>query len=254
MGGGRFNSRALNARRWRAVGLAAVLGGVSVLTLLRAEMGLPRAREARGAPDWVVEYDGYGAVSFDEERRAVSLNPRVTAAEEMTHAALALSRFTNETPVRDFTVSFEFTLASQHRQPRPNPWESLWLFFSYRRGEDLHSKETNYVAFKTNGIEVGRAYGELGQDFLYTRESPAVQVGQSVVVTVRRGEGRLRIWMDGALALDESEEGLGLYPHAGAVGIYSEDARIEVRRFRLGDPAEWLRGIPWLGFDDIAAE
>lgn len=183
--------------------------------------------------DWRLEYDGYGRVEVGDN--AVRLAPKSATAREITHAALVIARESELRPLRDFRVSFRYRVRRALRQPssEANPWETLWLFFNYR-GEAA-SKETNYLILKSNGLEVGKAWGQTAQSFLHTAAQPrALQPRQWQHLEIERRGSRLSVRLNhGKAETIAFHPKRALYGHPGSIGLYTEDADVEVRDFIL---------------------
>ncbi len=201
-------------------GTALALGALAALALGSADGAPP-------SPDrWVVDYDGHGRV-VEDPAGALVLEPGRAVGCATTHAALARMRSSVDHPVRDFRLTFRaVTDAQLRRGARPNEWEALWLFFNYTGAPD--DKRTNYLAFKTNGVEIGRAWGSSTQRFLSTGEGPGTPIGHEALIEVTKVGQRLTVTIDGALALRYDGVGDALFDEPGAIGFYTEDARVRV--------------------------
>lgn len=174
--------------------------------------------------EWEVVYTGYGRSEFSNG--SLTLEPKASTQKEETHAALALNRFSQQCPVRDFILEAKASTEQALRLPQANPWEALWIFFNYRPvGRE---KENNYFILKPNGTEVGRAYGEIGQDFLFSNEDPTLALGRSNHYRIEKWEGHFAVYIDGKDLQIPDDVGLQLYAHPGAIGFYTEDARVRI--------------------------
>ena len=192
---------------------------------------------------WLTDYTGYGRV-IHEPNGALVLEPRSASRRLETHAALVRLRDTVAHPLKDFRLTVTARTEAQLRTgARPNPWESLWLFFNYNDAPD--GKETNYVAFKTNHIEVGRASSARSQRFLATGDGPGIPVGRRTTFTLAKRGTRLEIAVDGVIvsrfdgARPRLARQLGDLPDAGlldvpgSIGLYTEDARVRIEAVTL---------------------
>lgn len=183
--------------------------------------------------DWQVVSDGYGTVTFDPVRGIV-MTPKAASPSDPdgTHASLLLSTQTLRKPLKDFEATVTFTNEAQLREGAPpNAWEVFWLLFNYTL-DDAGKKKTNYVTVKPTGLEVGTAFDEVGQEFLLTNPSPAIQVGQTHTMKVSKTGQRVKIVLDGKPVADFESTG-DLYDVPGALGLYCEDARVRVHRFTV---------------------
>lgn len=172
------------------------------------------------AGSWTTAYDGYGSVTYDA-RYGIILEPKTATAPSITHAALALA---NLAPVKNFSLSVTANTTNQLRQnSAPNPWEVCWLFFNYHTTPT--GKSTNYILLKPNGIELGTAYQELGQTFLYTAQTTAAAIGVNNKFEIQKSDGRIVLYLNGQKVIDYSG---AMVDVPGAIGVYTEDARVHV--------------------------
>lgn len=179
--------------------------------------------------NWDIPYDGFGSVSFDTVNGIV-LQPKASVTPNETHAALALSKLTEQFPVSNFKVTVKVTTEQQLRTPVPNPWECFWIFFNYTIGTN-GKKITNYFTLKTNGSELGTAYDEVGQTFLVTNSAPVLQIGTANEITLTKQGQQLQVTIDGKVAMtyDGATMPTPLIDTAGAIGLYTEDARVRIQ-------------------------
>lgn len=175
--------------------------------------------------DWDVPYNGYGAVLFDDATKEIILKPKAAASPDETHAALTLLKYTEQYPSSNFKATVDLTTLRQLRTPTPNPWECFWIFFNYTIASD-GKKETNYFILKPNGIQLGTAYGEKGENFLATSSSPTLKIGIPNQIVITKQGQHLTILIDGKLVLEyDGTNGLKpLYDVPGYFGLYIEDA------------------------------
>lgn len=172
------------------------------------------------ASAWTTQYNGYGSVTYDQTAGIV-LSPQVSTQPSETHAALTLA---NLPAMRNFRASMVVTTEQQLRvNSAPNPWEVFWLFFNYN--STRYGKNTNYFLLKPNGVELGVATDQVGQQFLQTGPAPAPAIALANKFDIEKIDGRVRIWINGALAVDQAN---GVLDVAGSIGLYSEDARVRV--------------------------
>lgn len=134
-----------------------------------------------------------------------------------------------DTPVRDFLLSVTATTVSQLRQgSSPNAWERFWLFFNYT--VPVATKETNYILTKTNGLELGTAYDEVGQTFLDTPSTPTLAIGVTSTWLLRKEGNTIWFNQDGGVTYQFTGD---IYDVSGKIGFYSEDAIVTVSNFKL---------------------
>lgn len=172
-------------------------------------------------------------VDFERDGSIV-LSPKPPLSPKETHAALAIHTETMRRPVRDFQARVRFTNEAQLRRGRagkPNEWEVFWLLFNYA-GDGKGGKKANFLLVKPVGLEIGRAFGQTGQKFLYVSSAPLVEIGQEHLLRVSKAGQRLSVELDGkpaALFIGGADAASQLYDHPGAVGLYCEDARVRIR-------------------------
>lgn len=184
------------------------------------------------AESWTVIYDGYGFVDFNEADGIV-MEPLAATSSDETHSALVLAKITEECPIADFTLTIEAVTEEQLRSEFPNPWEVFWIFFNYLPDGDF--KTTNYFVLKTNGLELGRAFDETGQEFLFTAGEPQLNVGASATYRLDKTASHVLISIDGVEVLDyeSSTWPEAIYDQPGAIGLYTEDARVKITSVSL---------------------
>lgn len=171
---------------------------------------------------WQEVYNGYGTIAYDYYN-GVEMTPKASSAPNETHAALTLAKATVTHPLKDFTIALTSkTEAQLRRGGQPNPWEVFWLFFNYNqdaKGRD----QTNYLVIKPNGVEIGKAVGADRQVYLYTKGTPTSPIGTQAVWKVIKEGKMLTVFLNGTQVIQRS---LALYDVPGAVGLYTEDARV----------------------------
>ena len=176
--------------------------------------------------NWTVEYSGYGNVEFTSEQE-IDVTPRPARTPQSTHASLVLSKLNLP---NNFDVLVEYKNNRALRKNTPNPWEVFWLFFQYQK-QDNNSKITNYIVAKTNGVELGKAFGETGQEFIKTVEKPHATFNEWHLLRLNKTDSELLIELDGQKAMGSSSQ--GLFQHQGRLGLYSEDAAVTIRKVCL---------------------
>lgn len=131
--------------------------------------------------------------------------------------------------MRNFRASFNVTTEQQLRQNTvPNAWEVCWLFFNYNPTKT--GKNTNYFILKPNGVELGTAQQRIGQTFLQTGPAPAPAIGAANKIDIEKIGTHVRIWVNGALAVDQAG---GVLDVDGLFGLYAEDARVRVSNVQV---------------------
>lgn len=181
------------------------------------------------AGHWQTRSDGYGQVDFAPGQ--LRLRPRSAQLATETHAALILSRSQHQY----FRLRVDYQHIQQLRQDQPNPWEVFWIAFNYKEVSPSQnpalrapSKQSNYFAYKTNGVELGRMFGSVEQHFLFT-QATATQLGRHRL-ELERGYFGVRIWVDGKEVVNFLDQAWpdALYDHVGPIGLYVEDAEVRI--------------------------
>jgi hypothetical protein len=156
----------------------------------------------------------------------IVLAPQVSTEPSETHAALTLAKLPK---MRNFRAALTVTTEQQLRlNSPPNPWEVFWLFFNYN--PTATGKNTNYFLLKPNGVELGVAKQQIGQTFLQTGAAPAPAVGAANKIDIEKIGTRVRIWVNGILAVDRTG---GLIDVEGSIGLYTEDARARITQVKV---------------------
>jgi hypothetical protein len=182
---------------------------------------------------WNVVFAGYGSVSAQSNGSGVMrLSPAAPTSPAETHAALVVSR--ESYSKKHLNVNMRVRTTEQLRVgSAPNPWESAWVVWDYTDNDHF-----TYLAVKPNGWELGKrdpAYPG-GQRFLATGSSPATSIGDWKVAkihrknlkgprtatTVKLGSAKLTRFVDNERPYE-----------AGKVGMYSEDAVVDVSRVKV---------------------
>lgn len=184
------------------------------------------------AQNWNVIWEGYGSVTFSD---GIILEPAVSTSVNETHAALVLYQPWINDPVSDFSVTITYTLDEQLRIGTPNPWETFWLFFNTVYDEGTNDVTTNYFILKPNGVELGIAYPDSVQEFLYTDDEPTLAEGESATVSITKSGQQLSVTIDGTLAFtyNGDTEEIPLLDTPGTIGLYTEDARVVTEEVRV---------------------
>ena len=99
-------------------------------------------------------------------------------------------------------------------------------------------KNTNYFIHKMDtGIEIGRAFEEYGQEFLSTPQFSNLQLNKWYKYTFIKREQKLSININDVKVFEydysKNEISKQLLNESGHIGIYTEDAEVEVRNFSL---------------------
>lgn len=210
---------------------------IQVMTVVRAES----KKQQPFCPNWktiplkeahfVKAYDGFGQIHF---KKGLTLQPRsIASVADGTHAALAL--LNDQTLRRNFGVRVKYQNEKTFREPAANTWEVFWLFFNYQAQEK--GKRTNYFIFKPNGVELGKAWGEIDQEFLQTANSPRAQIGKNYELTLFKKDQSIQAYIDGQMVLNFKADSSGkkLFDEAGQIGLYSEDALVRIHQIDVCD-------------------
>lgn len=183
---------------------------------------------------WKVEYDGGGSVQFNPDGSGdIVFQPRTPKTAGQTFATLLLLKDTLDRPLKNYAVKMEVTTVKQLRDATPNEWEVFWFFGNYKKAR-AKNKSANYFLVKPHtGVELGRAFDEVGQHFLKTEESGSIQIGERhTFVFIKEGPAAF-LFQDGNQILKYHGGRMpdALYDQAGAFGLYSEDALVRVHSF-----------------------
>lgn len=199
--------------------LGLALAATTVLGVLWAgdRSGRPAGSWADGEVhgQWRVVFTGYGEVSGDDG--AVVLEPRSADSADVTHGGLVVTTGTWANPDFEITVRTE----EQVRRGEPNPWEVGWVLWNHQDNDHFYA-----VALKPHGWEISKqdpAYPGK-QRFLASGTDRQFPLGRDHRVRVEHDGPRATVSVDGAeLATVHDEE--RPYQH-GAIGLYTEDARV----------------------------
>lgn len=149
---------------------------------------------------------------------------------DQTHADLIILPRLH--PTTDFVIQFDFKLIKQNRKLNPNPWESFWIFWSYNK-ESHKKKRTNYLAFKKNGLELGKASEWIAQNFIWTDESFKIETAVWYKVVLTFKNKNLQIEINNKEFKISNELISKTYTNPGRIGLYAEDSEVEIKNYSL---------------------
>lgn len=184
---------------------------------------------------WQTQYDGHGQIVFKDN--TLTFAPRPSIANETT-AALLLS--TLEIPAESFYLKVSYEVIEQYRQV-PNSWETLWIFWAYQKNGAY--KDTAYLIAKKNGFEVGHAFSETGQNFIFTSNFAAAPEPKYLTKTIEvlKNNG-LSFRNNTGIWTHVPDEKIKLIPSRKApIGLYSEDAKIKIFSVEVRLPSATVR-------------
>ena len=157
------------------------------------------------------------------------MQPRSIASDAGTHAALVLSR--NEV-AKDFMIRVKYQNKKALRTPSANAWEVFWLMFNYTSAG--RNKKTNYFILKPTGVELGKAWGEVDQEFLMTDANIKVRNNEDYELIISKKGDRFMASVNEQVVMsfqDSSKK--KLYDQNGKFGLYTEDADVHIRDFQI---------------------
>lgn len=173
------------------------------------------------------------AIQF-EPNAAASATPSTTVGTTTPGTAsieLELAR-TVAKPFTDFQLRLTAQNVKQLRTSGPaNTWECPWIFFNQHKGSD-GIDAYNYIAFKTNGLEIGMGFSVVGQKYLFTTGIVAFPVGVAFTADLKKIGTQLTLLVNGKSILLNNNFS-GMYNVPGAMSLYSEDARVLVSQLDL---------------------
>lgn len=208
------------------IGCAAIVIVVAVVWSVMSNNTETAWSQGQTYGEWTVRYTGYGEVTSNGER--ITLEPQAAADHEITHGGLVHT--VGQCRDADFSVSLN--TESQVRQGDPNIWEVGWVLWNFQSDTHFYA-----VALKPNGWEVSKQDPDYdgNQRFLASGDSPTFPIGKNYRVTVTQENGTMTVSADGQeLATITDEE----TPYReGAIGLYTEDARVHFFDFDLPDCA-----------------
>lgn len=183
-------------------------------------------------------FTGYGSVDVAEN--SVSLKPMVSTSPVETHAGLVVSE---EVLDGDYEVSFTVENIEQLRvNSAPNAWEAPWFVFGYNdaiSGDGSDDQTFTYVIFKPDGygLELGEAYVDDGQNFLWTSSvgADSFEVGVSYDVVVRVENDVITLKVDDVEKFVFSDTGKRTLDLDGRFGFYTEDAEVRFSHLNVVD-------------------
>lgn len=178
--------------------------------------------------NWLMKYNGYGQIKFDN---GLFIEPQAIGAKNGTHAALVIS----ENKYKNFLIKMNYKNIKPLRVPAANPWEVFWFMFNYRPIDQYpvsNHKEANYFIFKPNGLELGKAWNRVDQQFLLTSTDTFANYNQNYQLMLYKNEQELKVYIDGKQVINF----LGEYNHQlfnseGHFGLYAEDSSVQLDNF-----------------------
>lgn len=183
---------------------------------------------------WKIEYDGGGQVLFNPDGSGdLVFQPQPAKTSAQTFATLLLLKDTIARPLKNYAVKIDVTTEKQLRPSTPNDWEVFWFFGNYQKGVGAE-KTANYFLLKPNsGLELGRAFEEVGQHFLKTDDSINLKIGERAVFVIVKEENHFQVFKNDIEILNYEGGSMpeGLYENLGALGLYAEDALVRVHSF-----------------------
>ena len=183
--------------------------------------------------DWHEVYNGYGSITYNRSQ-GILIEPKTASDPLETHAGLLLAKITEQKPLKDFMALIQVSTEEQLRIPNPNPWEVFWLFFNHSFDSKQNSV-TNYLTIKPNGIELGKAYNKVKQVVMLTQSFPTLTIGKIYTLTLIKIGTHVDLLMDGNPVLNYSAMNGGetLFNNPGAIGLYTEDARVHIFKIEI---------------------
>jgi len=183
--------------------------------------------------DWHEVYNGYGSVTYSQSQ-GILIEPKTASAPLETHSGLLLAKITEQKPLKDFMALIQVSTEEQLRIPNPNPWEVFWLFFNHSF-DSKQDSVTNYLTIKPNGIELGKAYNRVKQVVMLTQSFPTLTIGKIYTLTLIKIGTHVDLLMDGNPVLNYSAVSGGetLFNNPGAIGLYTEDARVHIYKIEI---------------------
>lgn len=170
---------------------------------------------------WFVNFTGYGRVGVVVDDSVASKvhfqKPKASTSPGETHASLVTTTAT----MGDFRASLKMKTVRQLRTPRPNAWETAWIFWHYTDNTHFY-----YFILKPNGWELGKedpAYPG-NQRFLATGSTPSLVLGQYNKVRVQQSGAEIKVSVDDkqvVVFVDAERPYL-----SGRFGLYNEDAYV----------------------------
>ncbi|MHC5559965.1 LamG domain-containing protein [Kocuria sp. U4B] len=213
------------------VGLALVLVLFHFLTdVLQGPDGEPREQtwqDGQTYGPWSVVFTGWGEARGHEGE--VVLEPRAATNAKDTHGGLVVTTETYLDPSFEVTVRTE----EQVRLGTPNPWEVGWVLWNLEDNDHFYA-----VALKPNGWEISKqdpAYPG-SQRFIVSGTDRTFPIGEDYRVKVEHDWPRMTVSVDGqelATFTDDERPYRG-----GAVGLYTEDARVRFTDLDVLDTAD----------------
>lgn len=179
---------------------------------------------ALDAANWTTVYEGYGHVTY--EGSDIILQPQSATQASETHAALTLA---NVAKMKDFHLVVTAETVQQLRTgSSPNTWEVFWILFNYQ--PTATGKNANYFTLKPNGVELGTATDDIGQQFLYTGAANAQAVGVSNEYDITKQGNHVTVKVNGQMVVDYTG---AIFDTAGSIGLYCEDSEVKITSVRV---------------------
>ncbi|MFM6930093.1 MAG: hypothetical protein ACKOX6_16605 [Bdellovibrio sp.] len=209
--------------------------------------GVPMNYKLKSVPltpyHWKIEYDGGGKVAFNPDGSGdLVFGPQIAKTSAQTFSTLLLLKDSLLKPIKNYVVKADITTVRQFRSSTPNEWEVFWFIGNYSKPVGS-AKTANYFILKPHtGAELGRIYEDVGQHFLQTLDGNELQIGSRHTFYYIKENNRFRVFRDGDLIIDYQGKSMpeALYDHAGAIGLYTEDALVRIHSFQYQDLQEVL--------------
>ena len=155
---------------------------------------------------------------------------KTKAAESINQTYSDIQVLPERHPTTNFSVRFDFKVVKQNRLKKPQAWETFWLFWSYIK-ETGDSKKTNYLAFKTNGLELGKSFAITDQVFVWTSEAVKFEIGKWYHVELKLIKKQMSLKVNDieiAVAADVLEK---TFQTPGQIAFYTEDADVSLKNY-----------------------
>lgn len=186
--------------------------------------------------DWQILSDGSGQIRFDNG--SVHLIPKAA-----TLPAYGLNNeygawIINKQKCKNFRADMDVNNLRQLRENLPpRNFECFWFFFNYIPEPNLR-KKTNYFIHKTTqGLEIGKAFDTHDQTFIETPNYEPLNLNRWYHYTIIKREQLLEIYVNGSQVFKKNLNSNPIYrqllDEPGYVGLYTEDAHVQVKGFHL---------------------
>lgn len=208
--------------RRQALLVAVALGAAATSGCVMADFGA--WDEGKRYGQWRLAYHGYGAVKGDDHE--VVMYPKSAETVDVTHACLVL---TNAEFEGDLNFAVTVHTEEQVRKGVPNPWEVGWVLWNYQNAEHFYA-----LALKPNGWELSKQDPDYpgNQRFLTSGTEPTFPINEDHRARIVQKGNTITVYAD--------DVRLGSYtdtdnPYlAGALGLYTEDAKVRFRDLQIG--------------------